>query len=57
MILKFLTPEVTQEVLQRVGAEDGDIVFFGADQASVVNDAIGILLYESIQNSYKVEKI
>ena len=45
-ILKFLTPEVTQEVLQRVGAEDGDIVFFGADQASVVNDAIGALRNE-----------
>ena len=45
-ILKFLTPEVTQEVLSRVGAEDGDIVFFGADQASVVNDAIGALRNE-----------
>lgn len=45
-ILKFLNPEVTQEVLSRVGAQDGDIVFFGADQASVVNDAIGALRNE-----------
>ena len=45
-ILKFLTPEVTQEVLHRVGAQDGDIVFFGADKASIVNDAIGALRNE-----------
>ena len=45
-ILKFLTPEVTQKVLERVGAEDGDVVFFGADKASVVNDSIGALRNE-----------
>ena len=42
-ILKFLTPEVTAEVLRRVGAENGDVVFFGADTAGVVNDAMGAL--------------
>lgn len=45
-ILKFLTPEITRHVLERVGAEDGDLVFFGADKASVVNDAIGALRNE-----------
>ncbi|NKC01067.1 MAG: aspartate--tRNA ligase [Pseudomonadales bacterium] len=45
-ILKFLTPEITSQVLERVGAEDGDLVFFGADKASVVNDSIGALRNE-----------
>ncbi len=45
-ILKFLTPAITEEVLTRVGAEDGDLVFFGADQASVVNDSMGALRNE-----------
>ena len=42
-ILKFIPDEVTHAVLQRVGAEDGDIVFFGADTRKVVNDALGAL--------------
>lgn len=42
-ILKFLPEDVTLNVLQRVGAEDGDVVFFGADKASVVNDSMGAL--------------
>ena len=45
-ILKFLTPEVTAEVLTRVGAENGDLVFFGADKSSIVNDAMGALRNE-----------
>ena len=40
-ILKFLTPETVEAVLARVGAETGDIVFFGADTAKVVHDAMG----------------
>ncbi len=42
-ILKFLPDQVVSEVLQRVAAVDGDIVFFGADKAGVVNDALGAL--------------
>ena len=42
-ILKFLPETVALAVLERVGAETGDLVFFGADKASVVNDAIGAL--------------
>ena len=42
-ILKFLPEEVAQQVLARVGAQTGDVVFFGADVAQVVNDAMGAL--------------
>ena len=40
-ILKFLEPDVVAAVLRRVEAEDGDIVFFGADTAQVVGAAMG----------------
>ncbi|MDH5784789.1 MAG: aspartate--tRNA ligase [Chromatiales bacterium] len=42
-IIKFLPDEVVMNIMQRVGAEDGDIVFFGADKAKVVNEALGAL--------------
>ncbi|XOV87457.1 MAG: aspartate--tRNA ligase [Pseudomonadota bacterium] len=42
-ILKFLPPEVVASILQRVGAANRDIIFFGADRSSVVNDAMGAL--------------
>jgi len=42
-ILKFLPDEVVDAIMQRTGAEDGDLVFFGADKASVVNEALGNL--------------
>lgn len=42
-ILKFLPDNVALEIMQRVGASDGDIVFFGADKARVVNEALGAL--------------
>ncbi len=41
-IVKFIEPIVMQ-LLERVGAQNGDIVFFGADKAKVVNDAMGAL--------------
>ena len=40
-ILKFLEPQTVTAILDRVGAADGDIVFFGADTANIVNDAMG----------------
>ena len=40
-ILKFLEPGAVTAILDRVGAVDGDIVFFGADAARIVNDAMG----------------
>ena len=42
-IVKFLPPEVLQRILERTGAENGDLIFFGADRAKVVNDALGAL--------------
>ena len=42
-ILKFLPDEVVEKILERTGAQDGDVVFFGADKASVVNEALGAL--------------
>lgn len=42
-ILKFLTDEAVTGILSRTGAQDGDLIFFGADTAKVVNDAIGAL--------------
>ncbi len=42
-IVKFLAPEVLQEILRRSGAAVGDILFFGADSAKVVNEALGNL--------------
>jgi aspartyl-tRNA synthetase len=42
-ILKFLPETVVEQVLERTGAEDGDVVFFGADLATVVNDSLGAL--------------
>ena len=38
-----MTDDVLVSLIERTGAEDGDIIFFGADKASVVNDAIGAL--------------
>src|SRR5690606_24677450 len=42
-ILKFLPDAAIDGVLDRVGAVDGDLVFFGADKANVVNEALGAL--------------
>jgi len=42
-ILKFLTDEAIAGILERTGARAGDLVFFGADRAKIVNDSIGAL--------------
>ncbi|HEY9034271.1 MAG TPA: aspartate--tRNA ligase [Pseudomonadales bacterium] len=42
-IVKFLPLEVRQAILERTGAENGDLVFFGADKASVVNESLAAL--------------
>ncbi len=42
-ILKFLPDEVVTAILERTAAQDGDLLFFGADSAKVVNDALGAL--------------
>jgi aspartyl-tRNA synthetase len=42
-IVKNLHDRAIAEILRRTGAQDGDLIFFGADRAKVVNDAIGAL--------------
>ena len=42
-IVKFLPAGVLAAILQRTGAENGDLIFFGADKEKIVNDAIGAL--------------
>ncbi len=42
-ILKNLSDAAVNGIMQRTGAQDGDLIFFGADKAKVVNDALGAL--------------
>jgi aspartyl-tRNA synthetase len=42
-ILKFLPDEAISVILERTAAQDGDLIFFGADKASVVNESLGAL--------------
>ena len=42
-ILKFLPNDVVASIMQRTGAKTGDLVFFGADKAQIVNEALGAL--------------
>jgi aspartyl-tRNA synthetase len=42
-ILKFLSETVVKIILERTGAKDGDLIFFGADKARVVNESLGQL--------------
>ncbi len=42
-IVKFAPPEVWDSVLAKTGAQNGDLIFFGADKASIVNEAMGAL--------------
>jgi aspartyl-tRNA synthetase len=42
-ILKFLNEEAVKAVLERTSAQNGDLIFFGADKAKIVNEALGAL--------------
>ena len=42
-ILKFLPDDTVTGIIERTGAKTGDLIFFGADKARVVNDALGAL--------------
>jgi aspartyl-tRNA synthetase len=42
-ILKFLPDDVVAAIMARTGAQDGDLVFFGADKAKIVNESLGAL--------------
>ena len=42
-IIKFMPDATVMALLDRLGAQDGDILFFGADKRSVVNESLGAL--------------
>jgi aspartyl-tRNA synthetase len=42
-IVKNLSPESLQAIIARSGAQNGDLIFFGADKAKIVNDSLGAL--------------
>ncbi len=43
-ILKFLPDNAVDGIMERTKAQDGDLVFFGADKVHIVNDALGALI-------------
>ena len=60
-IVKFLSENALKEIIARTGAQNGDIIFFGADKAKVVNEAIGALrikvgLEHGAENGYFVDE-
>lgn len=55
-ILKFLTDHAIQTILQRTQAANGDLIFFGADRAKIVNDALGALRVKLGQDRGLVRK-
>ena len=42
-ILKFMTPDVVESILERLDANTGDVIFFGADKKEIVTAAMGAL--------------
>jgi aspartyl-tRNA synthetase len=54
-ILKFLSDAAVAGLMERTGARTGDLVFFGADQAKIVNDALGALRLKVGQDLGMVE--
>jgi len=54
-IHKFLSDDALNGILTRTGAQDGDLIFFGADSAKVVSDALGALRLKVAQDLKLVE--
>ena len=54
-ILKFLSDAAVAGILERTGAVDNDLIFFGADTAKVVSDALGALRLKVAQDLKLVE--
>jgi aspartyl-tRNA synthetase len=54
-IIKFLSDAALEGILQRAGAVDNDLIFFGADTAKVVNDSLGALRLKIGHNLQLVE--
>src|SRR5487761_714814 len=55
-IIKFLSDAALAGILERTGAADNDLVFFGADSAKVVSDALGALRLKIGQDLKLVEQ-
>lgn len=60
-IVKFLSENALKEIIARTGAENGDIIFFGADKEKIVNEAIGALRIKigkehGLENGYFVDE-
>lgn len=55
-ILKFIPEDVTKQIIERTQAEVGDIVFFGADKAKIVSEALGALRIKVGHDRNLVEK-
>ncbi len=54
-ILKFLPDAAIQTILERTAAESGDLIFFGADKATIVNESLGALRLKVGQDRGLVE--
>src|SRR5690554_1880711 len=58
-VLKFFPENVVQQLLERTNAADGDILLFGADNATVVSEALGALRlkvgqdFDLVEDSWK----
>jgi aspartyl-tRNA synthetase len=55
-ILKFLPDEAISEIVQRTGAQSGDLIFFGADKTNIVNESLGALRIKVAQDLDLVEQ-
>jgi aspartyl-tRNA synthetase len=55
-IVKFLPADVLRQVIERTAANNGDVIFFGADKASVVNAALGALRVKIGQDKNLIQK-
>jgi aspartyl-tRNA synthetase len=54
-ILKFLPDEIVAQIMARTEAKTGDLIFFGADTAQIVNDALGALRVKVAEDLEMVE--
>ena len=60
-IVKFMSNAALAEIIKRTEAQNGDLIFFGADKAKVVNEAIGALRIKvgkehGLENGYFVDE-
>ncbi|KAG0090171.1 hypothetical protein BGZ92_003525, partial [Podila epicladia] len=55
-IVKNLHDEAIATIMQRTGAQNGDLIFFGADEAKVVNDSLGALRLKIGHSAFGIEQ-